>query len=151
MKRIRITFLKRKFQKTYINVMSKVGFITSKAECEAASLAIKHVTFKVFTTSKAEREAASLAIKHLQIQGGVQASQRRQRNTCSMHIPRYHISNIQQSIVLPQRPAAEHRSNIPVILDKTIVYVRLARIAERHVEQICFIQYMLYHIHDTGD
>ena len=43
--------------------MSKVGFITSKAECEAASLAIKHATLKVFTASKAEREAASLAIK----------------------------------------------------------------------------------------
>ena len=55
--------------------MSKVGFITSKAECEAASLAIKYVTLKVFTASKAEREAASLVIKHLQIQGGVQASQ----------------------------------------------------------------------------
>ena len=49
-----------------------------------------------------------------------------------MHIPRYRINNIQQSIVLPPRPAAEHRSNIPVILDKTIVYVRLAWIAERH-------------------
>ena len=46
--------------------MSKVVFITS--------LAIKHVTFKVFITSKAEREAANLAIKHLQIQGDVQAS-----------------------------------------------------------------------------
>ena len=59
--------------------MSKVVFITSKAECEAASLAIKHVTLKVFTASKAEREAereaASLVIKHLEIQGGVQASQ----------------------------------------------------------------------------
>ena len=54
--------------------MPKVVFITSKAECEAASLAIKHVTFNVFTASKAEREATSLAIKHLQIQGGVQAS-----------------------------------------------------------------------------
>ena len=75
MKRILTTFLKRKFQKTYINVMPKVVFITSKAECEAASLAIKHATLKVFTASKAEREAASLAIKHLQIQGGVQASQ----------------------------------------------------------------------------
>ena len=70
MKKILATFLKRKFQKTYTNVMSKVVFITSKAECEATSLAIKHVTFKVFTASKAEREAASLAIKP-QIQGGV--------------------------------------------------------------------------------
>ena len=68
------TFLKRKFKKTDINAISKVVFITSKAECEAASLAIKHVTFKVFTASKAKREAASLAIKHLQIQGGVQVS-----------------------------------------------------------------------------
>ena len=62
------TSLKRKFQKTYINVMSKVVFITSKAEREAANLAINHVTFKVFTASKAEREAASLAIKHVKVQ-----------------------------------------------------------------------------------
>ena len=64
-KKILTTFLKRKFQKPYTVVISKVVFITSKAECEAASLAIKHVTFKVFTASKAKREAASLAIKHL--------------------------------------------------------------------------------------
>ena len=34
--------------------MSKVGFITSKAECEAASLAIKHVTLNVFTASNTQ-------------------------------------------------------------------------------------------------
>ena len=48
--------------------MSKVVFIASKAECEAASLAIKHVTLKEFTASKAEREAANLAIKHVKVQ-----------------------------------------------------------------------------------
>ena len=64
-KKIRTTFLKRRFSKTYTNVIPKVLFITSKAECEAASLAIKHVTSQVFITSKAEREAASLAIKHI--------------------------------------------------------------------------------------
>ena len=51
--------------------MSEVGFITSKAECEAASLAIKHVTFNVFLISKVEREAVSLAIEYIQIQGEV--------------------------------------------------------------------------------
>ena len=62
----------------YTNPASKVVFIAPKAECEAASLAIRLVQDKtshyerstvtkvIFLVSKAECEAASLAIKPVQ-------------------------------------------------------------------------------------
>ena len=50
----------------------------------------------------------------------------------SIDVSQLGISRIQTEYCTPAAPAAELRKNIPVVPHKTVVHVRLARIAKRH-------------------